>query len=56
MIKCPKCDSTIYKEYLNDGKAKLCCVNKFCDWESFSEDKHAFPETQTLSEIKMEWR
>ena len=56
MIKCPQCGSGVYKEFLDDGRAKPCCTSKLCGWEGEPLDKHSFIDIPTMPEIKREWR
>ena len=54
--KCPHCESSVYREFLDDGRAKICCMSKACNWESLPEGRHSFIDINTLQETKNIWR
>ena len=56
MKKCPQCGSSVYREFLDDGRAKLCCMNRACNWESLPEGRQSFININTLQETKDIWR
>ena len=58
MINCPNGHhiAYLYKQFLPDGKVKICCNHSGCNWESEPFEKEEHKHIETMPEKKKSWQ